>query len=51
MNNVNRMMYEYVIPFIVITILLIPMWFLLGSAIDKEIVLQDTIVNQYKGVK
>lgn len=48
-SNVDRMLYEYVIPFIVITILLIPMWFLLGSAIDKEAVFEQSVVNQYKG--
>ena len=48
MNNINRMIYEYVIPFIILTILLIPFWIYLGQALDKEIVFEDSITNHYR---
>lgn len=49
MNAVNQMIREYVIPFIVLTLLLTPFFMSLGSALDREHEFNQKIINQYRG--
>jgi hypothetical protein len=53
MNDFNRMLKEYVIPFIILTVLLGCFWLFVGSslgdALDKEASFNDEIKKAYLG--
>ena len=51
MHYVKRMLNEYVIPCIVLSILMLGVVWVANSSYDKEIAFDDWVINQTRGGK